>query len=168
MGFCVQTTLGKFLLTKLKHDIMGTIFLWYFNHYYAGQLKDYSYQIHPKIKWSLIIMSFLYYARSCNFHKSMLKCSAGYELGWLCYQILWSPLGFPLESEGMITYRPRKVLLSHLKGEWMVSEWWAHWANGEHTLNRIWWMVSECRAQAECKANAWWTDTVRERKNAAR
>lgn len=69
-----------------------------------------------------------------SFHKSMLKCSAGYELGWLCYQILWSPLGFPLESEGMITYRPRKVLLSHLKGEWMVSTLSKRWAHTEQNL----------------------------------
>lgn len=69
-----------------------------------------------------------------SFHESMLKCSAGYELGWLRYQILWSPQGFPLESEGMITYRPRNVLLSHLNSEWMVSTLSKRWAHTEQNL----------------------------------
>lgn len=54
---------------------------------------------------------------------------------------------------------PWNVLLSHLNGQWTIGERWAHsvsvqtvsarWTNLASVYER--WMLSECRAQTECK-----------------
>lgn len=87
-----------------------------------------------------------------SFHKSMLKCSAGYELGWLCYQILWSPLGFPLESEAHDHVPSQKSSTLPLE----------QWVNGEHTEQTVsthWTEFGEWWANAERKRSAKQTDT---------
>lgn len=95
-----------------------------------------------------------------SFHKSMLKCSAGYELGWLCYQILWSPLGFPLESELRHDHIPSQKR-STFPLERSVND-----EHTEQTVSTHWTEFGEWWANAERKRSAKQTHdehTVRER-----